>query len=395
MLTLAQVFGVSSIVAPLIGGGFTDGVTWRWCFYINLPLGAFAFIVIMITLHVPPTKKVEGTTWMGQLNKLDPIGTVVFFSCITCLLLALQWGGVTYAWSNARIIALLVLFGVLLVAFAGVQLWRQDLGTIPPRILNNRSMIGCLFFQFCLGAAQFIMIYFLPIWFQAIKGVSAFKSGIMNIPLMLAFVIGTVSGGLITTKIGYYVPVMYMASILTPIGAGLISTFTVTTGRSKWIGYQVIFGLGMGLGIQQPAVTAQTVLAAKDVPTGVALTFFIQTLAGAMFTSIADTVFGNKFSQGLTSIPGVDVSTVAHKGATDLRNSVKPSALPAVLMAYNAAVVQAFFVAVAMSSMFILGTILVQWRSIKKGKHVPPQEKVASSAAPEPQEEKQIEKSNV
>lgn len=327
--------------------------------------------------------KSEVTTWKQRINCLDPIGAAVFFPCVVCLLLALQFGGITYAWSNARVIALLVLFGVLLAVFIAIQLWRQEMATVPPRILANRNISAGIFFSFCIGSSMMVMIYFLPIWFQAIKGVSAMKSGIMNIPMILGLVIATIIGGILTQKIGYYVPWMYLSVVLMPIGAGLISTFTVHTGHSKWIGYQVIFGLGIGLGMQQPAVAVQTVCARKDVATGVSLSFFMQSLGGAMCTSISDNVFGSQLSKGVSTVPGVDIDTIAHVGATSLRHFVPKASLPAVLEAYNSALVQAFYVAVGMSALAIFGALPMQWLSLKDSQNAtqkPPKKDIETPA---------------
>jgi len=155
---------------------------------------------------------------------------------VVCLLLALQWGGSKYPWNSGRIIALLVVFGVLCITFIGIQFWKKDHATVPPRILKQRTVAAGAWFGACVGSAFFVFVYFLPVWFQAIKGVSATKSGIMNLPMILALVISSIVAGGLVTDFGYYTPFCIAASIIMAIGAGLLSTFEVDTGSAKWIG---------------------------------------------------------------------------------------------------------------------------------------------------------------
>lgn len=129
---------------------------------------------------------------------------------IICLLLALQWGGSKYEWSNWRIILLFVLFGILIAIFIGIQFWKQDSATVPPRILMKRSMWAASWFSFTLGSFFLLLIYYLPIWFQAVKGASAVKSGIMNLPMVLTLVITSILSGIGVTLVGYYAPLMYV-----------------------------------------------------------------------------------------------------------------------------------------------------------------------------------------
>lgn len=382
---MGTVFGIASAVGPLLGGAFTDGPGWRWCFYINLPCGAVVFVLLVVFLHIPPEMlKRESTTWKEKVTRMDPIGTFFFLPSVICLLLALQWGGVTYNWSNGRVVVLLVLAGVLFIAFVVVQRWKGDNATVPGRIFINRSILAGTWFSFCSGAAMQTLFYFIPIWFQAIKHASAVKSGIMSLPFVLGLVIMGISAGILTKKIGYYTPWMIMSSILMPIGAGLITTFTPHTGHSAWIGYQALYGMGVGLGMQQPSVGAQTVLPRNDVSIGASLMMFSQTLGGAVFISVGNNIFDSRLAHNLAKIPGIDIGSVVATGATELKNMVSPSLLPQVLLAYNDALRATFYLVTGMTCLTIFGSLSMEWKSVKKG-----QQKQDSNVAKD--EEKQTQ----
>ncbi|KAF3084453.1 hypothetical protein TWF569_006971 [Orbilia oligospora] len=365
---LSSMFGISSVIGPLLGGAFTDAekLTWRWCFWINLPIGGVAFAVVLFFFR-PPERKITNLTVRERIAKIDILGAFFLISAIVCLLLALQWGGFSYPWSDSRVWGCILGFGLIIGVFIYIQYREQDLATIPPRIfLRNRTVLSACTFNSFLSMALYAHIYFLPFYFQAVRGTSAVQSGIRCIPYLISVTVASLIVGASVTIIGYYTPFMWASAAIFTVGAGLLYTLEVDSPSSKWIGYQIIAGFGAGMGIQIPFVAVQVVLSPDDMPVGNALAIFFNSLGGAISISVAQNIFSNTLLQQLPKLaPKVNPQLVVHAGATAIRVIISAENLPGVILAYNKAITTCFILPIAVGGVAWLCSLGMEMKSVK------------------------------
>lgn len=210
-------------------------------------------------------------------------------------------------------------------------------------------------------------MFYLPIYFQSVQGTSAARSGVLLIPQLAALVAASVIMGILTSKIGYYTPVLIFGVCVSSIGLGLLNTLQVDSTLAQLVGYQILYGFGLGASIQAPNLAVQTVLPRVDVPVGVSLVIFAQTLSGSIFVSIGQNVFDSNLAKGLRGIVNVTPEDIEKAGVTGLIDSIPAKYHAAVLEAYNTASRIPFRVALILGCLSILGAATMEWRSVKKG----------------------------
>ena len=216
---------------------------------------------------------------------------------------------------------------------------------------------------------MFYSIFYLPIWFQAVQGVSAVESGIRNLPIILSMTVASMLVGILVTALGYYVPFMILGGVLMTIGMGLITTFTPQATKGVWIGYQVLVGFGIGAGMQQSMLAIQAVLSNTDLPIGTSLVIFSQTLGGAIGITIGQSIFGNQLVKDILKFaPGIDPASVVNLGASHLQRDIPAQFLNGVRLAYNNAITTGFYVGVAFAAVATVAACGMEWKSVKKDK---------------------------
>ncbi|ESZ93226.1 hypothetical protein SBOR_6382 [Sclerotinia borealis F-4128] len=322
-------------VGPLIGGALTEYATWRWCFYINLPCG---FLVSLLLLSITIPERLHPTTQtltpLQRIQHLDLLGFFLFVPTAIQFLLALQWGGTTYPWNSSSIIGL----------FTG----------------SFFNFLLFLYREYCAGDAAMIPFSI------GVRGVEPTLSGVYTLPgilsQMLFAILSGFAGGFSSSCI------FIIGGCFAAVGYSLLSTYTPFTPASKWIGYQIIGGIGRGLSMQMVLIAIQNNLPSTKVVIGQTLVIFFQYLGGALCLTIASTIFSSKLKSGLAFYaPSVDAQVVILAGATAYRDVIEMDQVMNVVMAYNGAINHCFYLAAGLAAGVLVFVWGVGWKKIGKG----------------------------
>ncbi|ORZ01812.1 major facilitator superfamily domain-containing protein [Lobosporangium transversale] len=291
-------FAVSSITGPLLGGAFVEHVSWRWCFYINLPLSIISIVLVGWLFKVP----FEKSNLSEKLRRVDYAGLVLVVATVLCLLLPLTWGGVTYSWNSTLIIVLFCVFAMLAVVLIFVES-RVKEAIIPPAVFLNRNVSMSLVILFVFGATFMGCTFYLPLYFQVVKGTSTTDSGLRMIPNSIAMVISTMGSSFLLKYIKDYRLSIRVGTGVATFATGLLILFDVDTSLGMQLGFVLILGLGQGLIFQNCTLTCQECAAEEYMAVATALAGFINSIGSAVGVAICSATINNALLIRLRKYP--------------------------------------------------------------------------------------------
>ncbi|KAH6658391.1 major facilitator superfamily domain-containing protein [Truncatella angustata] len=363
------------ICGPLIGGALTQYATWRWCFFINLPIGGLTGLLLVIVQTPDLTVKEPFSLSLVRktIPELDLPGFVLFAPAAIMFLLALQWGGNEYAWSNSVIIGLFVGAGAAAIVFV---LWERHMGDramVPGSLVRKRVVWSSAVNGMSLMALIFTAAQYFPVYFQAVKGEGPAMSGVDLLPSILSQLLMVIVGGALIQRVGYYLPFAVLSAAISAVGNGLITTYTPWTSTARWVGYQILLGGGRGLGMQLGLIAVQNVLSPHQIPVGVAFLIFCQNFSGAVFVVVGSVIFTQSLvSEVQTHAPSVSPEAALAAGASaGAVRALVPAGgeeLDGLLLAFSNSFNKVFYLLIAISFVGLFSAFGMGWTDVRKKK---------------------------
>ena len=337
---MGAVFALASVIGPLLGGFFVDQLSWRWVFYVNLPVGAVALVVTSAVLDLPHRR---------ISHSIDYLGTALLVGSVGSILLAVTWGGTEYAWGSSTIITLAIVGAALLAAFIAVER-RVAEPVLPPYLFRNRVFTVATAVMFIVGLAMFGGIIYLPLFLQVVTGRSATNAGLLLLPLILGIMFTAILSGRVISRTGRYKAFPVAGMLVMAAGMYLLSTMGPTTTTLETSAYMVVLGLGLGMVMQVLVLAVQNAVDHRDLGTATGAATFLRSMGGSFGVALFGAVLSNRLATNLADLlpggrlpPGISPDTL--KGS--------PAAILSLPDAVRGPVIEAF--ARSIDTVFLAG----------------------------------------
>lgn len=344
---LGAVFGLSSVIGPFIGGYLTDSLSWRWTFWVNIPVGILAVIVVALRLHLPKIHHVS--------TRIDILGMVLMAPAVTAFILAFTWGGNQYDWNSPQIIGLFAATVVLAFLFVLVER-RATNPIIPMALFKNRAFVTASLAGITLGAGMFAAISFLPTYLQIVSGATATESGLLMVPAVVGIFSTSIGSGQIIARTGTYRIFPFFGLLVAAGAIVLLSTMTADTQVWVTMVYMFILGMGLGASMQPLVLIVQTAARGRDLGAATATNNFLREIGITLGVSIFGSVFSSRLADKLSGL-GLGGSAGSSGTFTPAKINVLPEAVKNnIIDAYVSALAPAFIYLVPV---VLLGVIFV------------------------------------